>query len=86
MSNHGDNKRLREAVEFINAYKRGPGYPLLLVIGKCGHYFGQKDDDVAGMCGEEFPMLPQDFSRAREHGDPTICRQCSNKYKRLKRN
>ena len=76
---------LKEAVDFINNYKRGPGYPPLLEIGQCGHYFGKDKDDVDGMCGEEFPMLPQDFSRAEEHGDPTICRECSKRYKRNKR-
>lgn len=66
---------LEIAVEVVNTHRRRPIDPPLLLVAIC-----EMPD-----CGEQFAMMPQDFSRADVHGHPKICRFCTAEYKRNKR-
>jgi hypothetical protein len=65
--------KLKEAINIINTTRRRSVDPPLVMLANCDE------------CGEDFAMLPQDFSRADVHGHPKICRPCSVERRRKSR-
>ena len=71
--------KLREAVEVVNsACGRHPATPLVM-LAKCE--FEENGEE----CGQEFPMLPQDYSLSEVRGHPKICPECRPRYHRNKK-
>jgi hypothetical protein len=63
---------IKEAVDFINNYRRHPSDPVLLQIQTCAS------------CGEDFPSLSSDVTLRKEKNIDPKCKLCFRDERRIK--